>query len=160
MKRDLNKVLWEHRTGNIELYPRGSRGKRFRKVHRRETVNQDVEDAIFTQSCLTLCKPMDCSLPGFSVHGDSPGKNTGVGCHALLQGIFPTQELNPGLQHCRWILYRLSHQGSPLFSYQDKIILNIPQQNGKRRKPIYIIYIPLYSVSSVQFSSVQSLSRV
>jgi len=40
---------------------------------------------------------MDCSPPGSSVHGDSPGKNTGVGCHALLQGIFPTQGLNPGL---------------------------------------------------------------
>ena len=51
------------------------------------------------------------SLPGSSVHGDSPGKNTGVGCHALLQGIFPTQGLNPGLQHCRWILYCLSHNG-------------------------------------------------
>ena len=38
---------------------------------------------------------------------------TGVGCHALLQGIFPTQGLNPGLLHCRWILYHLSHQGSP-----------------------------------------------
>ena len=37
------------------------------------------------------CDPMDCSSPGFSVHGDSPGKNTGVGCCALLQGIFPTQ---------------------------------------------------------------------
>ena len=56
---------------------------------------------------------MDCSLPGASVHGDSPGKNTGVGCHALLQGIFPTQGSNPGLPHCRWILYQLSHQGSP-----------------------------------------------
>ena len=44
---------------------------------------------------------------------DSPGKNTGVGCHALLQGIFPAQGLNPGLPHCRQILYRLSHQGSP-----------------------------------------------
>ena len=43
---------------------------------------------------------------------DSPGKNTGVGCHALLQGIFPTQGSNPGLLHCRRILYRLSHQGS------------------------------------------------
>ena len=51
-----------------------------------------------TQSCLTLCDHMDCSLPGSSVHGDSPGKNTGVGCHALLQGIFPTQESNPGLK--------------------------------------------------------------
>ena len=56
---------------------------------------------------------MDCSLPGSSVHGDSPGKNTGVGCHALLQGIFPTQGLNPGLPHCRWILYLLSHLGTP-----------------------------------------------
>ena len=37
---------------------------------------------------------MDCNLPGSSVHDDSPGKNTGVGCHALLQGIFPTQGLN------------------------------------------------------------------
>ena len=56
---------------------------------------------------------MDCSPPGSTVHGDSPGKNTGVGFHALLQGIFPTQRLNPGLLHYRWILYCLSHQGSP-----------------------------------------------
>ena len=44
---------------------------------------------------------------------DSPGKNTGVGCHALLQGIFSTQGSNPSLPHCRQILYHLSHQGSP-----------------------------------------------
>ena len=43
---------------------------------------------------------------------DSPGKNTGVGCHFLLQRIFPTQGSNPGLTHCRQMLYRLSHQGS------------------------------------------------
>ena len=47
-----------------------------------------------TQSCLTLCDPMDCRPPGSSVRGDSPGQNTGVGYHALLQGIFPTQGLN------------------------------------------------------------------
>ena len=47
------------------------------------------------QLCPTLYVLMDCSLPGSSVHGDSPGKNTGVGCCAHLQGIFPTQELNP-----------------------------------------------------------------
>ena len=41
---------------------------------------------LVAQSCLTLCNPMACSLPDSSVHGDSPGKNTGVGCHALLQG--------------------------------------------------------------------------
>ena len=43
------------------------------------------------QSCLTLCDPMDCSPSGTSIHGDSSGKNTGVGCPGLLQGIFPTQ---------------------------------------------------------------------
>ena len=143
---------------------------------------------------LTLCEPMDCSLPGSSVYGIFPGKNTGVACHdflqgifltqgsnlhlmcllhwqagfcflffffttsatragicidiyeskshsvisdslrpqglysswnslgqntgvgslSLLQGIFPTQRLNPGLLHCRWILYQLSHKGSPI----------------------------------------------
>ena len=67
---------------------------------------------LVTQSCPTLHDAMDCSPPGSSVHGDSPGKITGVGCHALLQGIFPTQGSNPGLPHCRQILYRLSHQGS------------------------------------------------
>ena len=65
------------------------------------------------QSSPALCDPMDCSLPGFSVHGDSPGKDTGVGCHALFQGIFPTQGSNPGLLHYRWIPYCLGHQGSP-----------------------------------------------
>ena len=103
---------------------------------------------LVTQLCLTLWNPMDYSPPGSSVYGDSPGKNTGVGCHALLQGnlphpgikpsspslladslpseppgkpnytgvgslsllqgIFPTQELNQSLLHCRQILYQRS----------------------------------------------------
>ena len=53
-----------------------------------------------------------------------PGKNTGVGCHAFLQGIFPTQGSHPGLPHCRQILYHLSHQGSPpgsLLGESDKL---------------------------------------
>ena len=65
-----------------------------------------------------LCRSVTSSLgpygrssPGSSIHGDSSGKNTGVGCHALFQGIFPTQEQNPGLLHCKWILYHLSPQG-------------------------------------------------
>ena len=60
---------------------------------------------LVAQPCPTICDPMDCSLPGSSVHEDSPSMNTGMGCHALLQGIFPTQGLNPGLPHCRRILY-------------------------------------------------------
>ena len=88
-----------------------------------------------TQSCPTLCDPVDCSPPGSSVHGilqarilewvaisfskncitpwNSPGQNTGVGSFSLLQGIFPTQGSNPGLPHCRQIIYQLSHKGSP-----------------------------------------------
>ena len=45
---------------------------------------------------------------------NSLGQNTGVGSRSLLQGIFPTQGSNPGLPHCRWLLYQLSHQGMPL----------------------------------------------
>ena len=109
-----------------------------------------VRECSVTQSCWSLCDPMDCSPPGSPIHGDSPGKNTGVsfsrrssrprdrtqvspasqvdsllseppgkpkntavGSLSLLQGIFPTQDSNQGLLHCRRILYQLSNQGSP-----------------------------------------------
>ena len=88
------------------------------------------------KSCLTSCSLMDCSALGFPVlhylwafaqvsrslmsdslrpHGlysprNSPGQNTGMDSCWLLQGIFPTQEPDPGLLHCRQILYQLSHQ--------------------------------------------------
>ena len=68
---------------------------------------------LVAQLCPILCHPMDHSPPGSSVHGDSPGKNTGVGCYALLQGIFPTKGSNPGHPYCRRILYQPSHQGKP-----------------------------------------------
>ena len=77
---------------------------------------------LVTQLCLTLCNPMDCSLPGSSVHGDSLGKNTRVDCHALLQGIFLIQGLNSGLPHCRQILDSLSHQGSPYLKVNKYIL--------------------------------------
>ena len=54
-----------------------------------------VIQSCVAQLCLTLCDSMDCSPPGSSVHGDSPGRNIGVGCHALLCGIFPTQGIEP-----------------------------------------------------------------
>ena len=53
------------------------------------------------------------ALWAFNSPWNSPGQNTGVGSFSLLQGIFPTQGWNPGLLHCRWILYQLSHKGSP-----------------------------------------------
>ena len=67
----------------------------------------------FSLNCVRLCDPMDCGPARLLCSQDSSGKNTGVGCHALLQGIFPTQGLNPGLPYCRQILYLLSHQGNP-----------------------------------------------
>ena len=63
-----------------------------------------------------------------SVHGiptrllcpwDSPGKDTGVGCRSLLQGIFPTLGSNPGLLHCRQLLYHLSHREAQNFTYSQ-----------------------------------------
>ena len=60
-------------------------------------------------SCPTLCDPRDCSPAGSSVHGSSPGKNIGRCSHSLLQGIFLTEEMNPGFPHCGQILYHLSH---------------------------------------------------
>ena len=60
------------------------------------------------QSCPTLCNLMDCPW-------NSLGQSTEVGSLSLLQGIFPTQESNRGLLHCRWILYQLSYQGSPKY---------------------------------------------
>ena len=80
-----------------------------------EPPGKSLDDVLclVTQSRLTLHDPMTCSLPGSSVHGDFPGKNTEMGYHVLLQGISPTQGLNSGLPHWRQILYHLSHQGSP-----------------------------------------------
>ena len=63
-------------------------------------------------SHLLVSDSLSYSPPDSSCPWNSPRKNTGVGCHSLLQGIFPTQELNWGLLHCRQILYRLSHKGN------------------------------------------------
>ena len=84
-------------TQNVQLiFDRGAKAIQWSK---------DASEIKVAQSCLTLCDPMDCIY--------SPGQNTGVGSLSLLQGIFPTQGSNPGLLHFRWILYQLSHQGSP-----------------------------------------------
>ena len=68
---------------------------------------------LVTKSCLTLWDPMDSSPPGSSIHGDSPCKNTGVGCHFHLQGIFPGQGLDPCLLHCRWLFYHWTVLNDP-----------------------------------------------
>ena len=90
-----------------------SQGSNLGFLHCRWVLNclshQGSPKVLFTELCPTLCDPMDCSPPNPSPRY-SPGKNTGVGSHSLLQGIFPTQGLNQGLQHCRQIIFHLSHQ--------------------------------------------------
>ena len=74
----------------------------------------------WTVACTNLLHPLDFL-----------GKSTGVGCHFLLQGIFPTQGSNPGLQHCRQTLYCLSHQGK---SKAEEPEIKLPTSVGSLRK--------------------------
>ena len=84
---------------------------------------------LVAQSCWTLCNAMDCSLPGSSVHGDSPGKNTEVVYHDVLQEIFPTQGLNQGLLLCRQILYQPSYQGNlSLYIFTCKFAVSLNRE--------------------------------
>ena len=109
------------------------------------------------QSCPTLCDPMECTVPGIL-----PGQNTGVGSLSLLQGIFQTQGFNPGLLHCRRILYQLSHKGSPI-TFQALLIYS--SQNTLRCLLLFSFYRwgnwdhrveanSILNSTSVQFSSV------
>ena len=67
---------------------------------------------LVSQLCLTLCYPMDCSRPGFSVRGILQARVLDCVTIPFSREFFPTQGSNLGLLHCRWILYYLSHQGS------------------------------------------------
>ena len=73
-----------------------------------------LEKGMATHSSTLAWKIPPMEKPGRYSPWDFPGKNTGVGCHYILQGIFLVQGSNPGLPHCRQILYHLSHQGSPV----------------------------------------------
>ena len=120
-----------------------------------------VKDA---QSFLTPCDPIGCSLPGSSLHGDSLGKNTGVGCHALHQGIFTTQGLNPGLPHrrnpdlldCRQILYPLSDHFSSVQSLSCVQLFAIPWTAAHQASLSFTIFwslVKLMSIVSVMSSN-------
>ena len=85
-------------------------------------ITESPSEVKVAQSCLTLCDPSWIS----------PGQNTGVGSLSLLQGIFPTQGLNPSLPHCRQTLYHLSHQGSPISVTTMENIVEFPQKIKNR----------------------------
>ena len=103
----------------------------WREGTQRKSTNKMLSNGTWTQVWnLNTLFPFWSESESFSVVSDSlwpldyiyspwnsSGQNTRVGSLSLLQGIFPTQGSNPGLPHCRWIPYQLSHQGSP-FSFQ------------------------------------------
>ena len=85
--------------------------------YKKKPINSEIWNKSFKKyncPCAVLCLVVQSSPPRFSVHGDSPGKDTGVGCHAFSRGIFPTQGSNPGLLYCRCILYQLSYREAQL----------------------------------------------
>ena len=82
-------------------------------------LNFIIAESEVTQSCPTFCDPMDRNLPGSSVHGIFQAKVLRVGCHFLLQGIFPTQQSNPGLLHCRQNALPSEPPGKPSHYYWD-----------------------------------------
>ena len=94
-----------------------------------------VVKVLVTQSCLTLGDPMDGRPPSSSVHGSLQGRILEWVAIYLLQGIFPTQGLNPGLLHCGQILYHLSHQGSPWNPATGSVRALIPRfPDGKKER--------------------------
>ena len=117
---------------------------------------------LVAQSCLTIDDPMYYSPPGSSVHGDSPGKNTGVGCHAPLQGIFPTQRSNPDLLHCRQILYSPSHQESPnwkISKLKNWQMIRFIFKDNAFTFPLHFIY-RLYQFCIVEFLMIMLWNRL
>ena len=96
---------------------------------------------LLAQLCLTLCdhmEPVRLLCPW-----NSPGKNTGVESHSLLQGIFLTQGSNSGLPHCRQILYHLSHEGSPTINWKQLKW----EAGGNSQRPSPQAWFPISSVT-------------
>ena len=98
-----------------QMFPNSSIGKHVRTIGsfllERQAARLSSSVSLISESCSV----MSDSLQSHGVYSpwNSPGQNTGVGSHSVLQRIFPTQGSNPGLPHCWRVLYQLSHQGSP-----------------------------------------------
>ena len=120
-------------------------GERMKRPHtwfeRRHTVSAEVlpcaglvlyitGGALDSQSCPTLCDPLDYKPSRLLCPWDFLGKNIGVGCHFLLQRIVLTQASNPCLLHCSWILYQRSHQQLPDLQHSSLLILTGASRGG------------------------------
>ena len=120
-----------------------------------------AELCLVALSCLTLCNPMDCSPAGSSVHEDSLGKNTEVGCHTLLQGIFPTQELISYFSHTEPLCEGYKQKpGASSITIPISISMKTPSSRCPTTcKPMsaYIRYCNFYSVSTKSDKDSQTL---
>ena len=130
---------------------------------------------LVAQSCLTLCDPIDCSLPSYSVHGILQARIL-EWIHSLLQAVFPTQEFSMGVLNCRQILCYQNHKGSPISSLLTSK-LDTEKLNKSFFSPFGLKFLvrhyssPFWPSNSIlievcffiftaDISSVQSLSRL
>ena len=112
-------LLFDPTVPLLSIYPDKTIIQNHKSPYVHSSTIHNIQDVVHALSvaklCLTLCDPMDYSQPGSLVHGIFHGKNTGVGCHIFLQGIFLTQESNLGplcLLHCQADSLPLHHLGS------------------------------------------------
>ena len=109
-------------------------------------------------SCSVVSDTLRLRGPGRLLYPwDSPGKNTGVGCHSLRQGLFPTQESNTGPPHRRWILYHLSHQGTQ--GKSTLVDINYGILSGFRKWEIWYRYTSMYLKSILLIETVRSRTK-
>ena len=110
LKKTRNKTTYDPAIPLLGIYPEETK------------IEKDTCTPVFIAALFTIARiwseshsVVSDSLQTYGLHSpwNFPGQNTGAGSLSLLQGIFPTQGSNPGLLHCRQILYQLSHQGSP-----------------------------------------------
>ena len=97
---------------------------------------------LVAQSCHTFCGLMDCSPPGSSVHGDSPGNNIGVGCHALLQRNLPDPGIEPGSPALQAYSFQSEPPGKPEFKPRSI-------KKKKNKKPKTLLTLPAFLGSNV-----------
>ena len=118
---------------------------------------------LVSQSCLTLCDHMDCSPTRLLCAWDSPGKNSEVACHSLLQGTFWTQGLNSGLLHWRQIVLPSEPQGKPLRLFTHFKFLYSANSNKIRQSlPLFsfIKHFTSFNNFCFVFSHLQDIYRI
>ena len=128
-------ILWPHDTKSQLIEKDLNLGKTEGRRRRGQRQRMRWLDGIIASMDMKWSESHSVASNTLQPHGlyspwNSPGHNTGVGRLFLLQGIFPNQGLDPGLLHCRWILYQLSHKGSLFNGHEFEQILGDSEGQG------------------------------